>query len=133
VSGGTTLLKMADLGRIRMRALVVESDIGKVHEGQAADVVVDAHPQRTFRGTVEKIEPQAVVQQSVTMFPVLVRIANPNHLLKPGMNTEVEIHVGRRENVLAIPNAALAGFVSPTPSVTLNSAGANPSSENSTV
>jgi HlyD family secretion protein len=41
------------------------------------------------------------------MFPVLVRIANPNHLLKPGMNTEVEIHVGRRENVIAIPNAAL--------------------------
>jgi HlyD family secretion protein len=47
------------------------------------------------------------VQQNVTMFAVLVRIANPNHLLKPGMNTEVEIHVGRRENVIAIPNAAL--------------------------
>jgi len=41
------------------------------------------------------------------MFNVLVRIPNPNHLLKPGMNTEVEIHVGRRDNVLAVPNAAL--------------------------
>src|SRR6266540_3533781 len=38
---------------------------------------------------------------------VLVRIPNPNHLLKPGMNTEVEIHVGRRDDVVAIPNAAL--------------------------
>src|SRR5258708_21796017 len=54
-----------------------------------------------------KNEPQATVQQNVTMFNVLVRIPNPNHLLKPGMNTEVEIHVGRRDNVLAVPNAAL--------------------------
>jgi HlyD family secretion protein len=38
---------------------------------------------------------------------VLIRIPNPNHLLKPGMNTEVEIHVGQANNVLAIPNAAL--------------------------
>jgi HlyD family secretion protein len=41
------------------------------------------------------------------MFPVLVRIANPGHLLKPGMNAEVEIHVGRRDDVLAVPYAAL--------------------------
>ena len=37
-------------------------------------------------GTVEKIEPQAVVQQNVTMFPVRVNIPNPGHLLKPGMS-----------------------------------------------
>jgi hypothetical protein len=38
---------------------------------------------------------------------VLVNILNPGHLLKPGMNTEVEVHVGQRQGVLAIPNAAL--------------------------
>ncbi|HEX6991763.1 MAG TPA: hypothetical protein VF151_07750, partial [Gemmatimonadales bacterium] len=42
-----------------------------------------------------------------TMFPVLIRIQNQQKLLKPGMNTEVEIHIGRRDSVLAIPNAAL--------------------------
>src|SRR3989442_14495285 len=41
------------------------------------------------------------------MFPVDVNILNPEHLLKPGMNTEVEIHVGQRQGVLAVPNAAL--------------------------
>jgi HlyD family secretion protein len=86
---------------------VDETDIGKVQPGLAATITVDAYPNRPFEGTVLKIEPQATVQQNVTMFPVLVRIANPNHLLKPGMNTEVEVHVGRRENVIAIPNAAL--------------------------
>src|SRR5207245_11294205 len=34
-------------------------------------------------------------------------IPNPGHVLKPGMNTEVEIHIGQRQGVLAVPNAAL--------------------------
>jgi HlyD family secretion protein len=41
------------------------------------------------------------------MFPVLVRIENKDGLLRPGMNSEVEIHVGRRDSVLAVPTAAL--------------------------
>jgi HlyD family secretion protein len=98
---------MANLDTVQIRALVDETDIGKVSPGLLSTITVDAYPNRPFEGTVLKIEPQATVQQNVTMFPVLVRIANPNHLLKPGMNTEVEIHVGRRENVVAIPNAAL--------------------------
>src|SRR5436309_11469143 len=69
--GGTTLLKMADLGRVRIRALFNETDIGQVKPGQTAVVTVDAYPDRRFTGVVEKIEPQAVVQQNVTMFPVL--------------------------------------------------------------
>src|SRR5262245_13855403 len=71
-SGGTTLLKMADLNRVQMQALVGETDIGNVRPGQEAAVTVDALPNGTFRGQVIKIEPQATVQQSVTMFPVLV-------------------------------------------------------------
>lgn len=107
VSGGTTLLTMADLSRIRMRALVAETDIGRVQVGQDASVVVDAYPQRTFHGTVEKIEPQAVVQQSVTMFPVLISISNENGLLLPGMNGEVTMMVDQRQNALAVPLDAL--------------------------
>ena len=41
VSGGTTLLKMADLKQIRLRSLVNETDIGNVKPGQSATVVVD--------------------------------------------------------------------------------------------
>jgi HlyD family secretion protein len=107
VGGGTTLLQMANLDTVQVRALVDETDIGKIQPGMAVSITVDAYPNRPFDGSVLKIEPQATVQQNVTMFPVLVRIPNPNHLLKPGMNTEVEVHVGARGNVLAIPNAAL--------------------------
>jgi len=107
VSGGTVLLKMANLNQVQVRTLVDETDIGKVQPGLAATVTVDAYPQRPFTGTVLKIEPQALTEQNVTMFPVLVRIDNREGLLRPGMNAEVDVHVGRRENVLAVPNAAL--------------------------
>jgi HlyD family secretion protein len=107
VSGGTTLMKMADLNQVQVRTLVDETDIGKLQPGQQATVTVDAYPNRPFPGTVLKIEPQALTEQNVTMFPVLVRIDNKDGLLRPGMNSEVEVHVGRRDSVLAVPNAAL--------------------------
>jgi HlyD family secretion protein len=107
VGGGTVLLKMADLNLVQVRTLVDETDIGKIQPGQRATVTVEAFPSRPFPGTVLKIEPQAQTEQNVTMFPVLVRIDNKEGLLRPGMNAEVEVHVGRREDVLTVPNAAL--------------------------
>jgi len=107
VSGGTTIVKMADLGVVRIRALFNETDIGNVHPGEPANVTVDAYPDRRFGGVVEKIEPQAVVQQNVTMFPVLVNLQNAEGLLKPGMNGEVSVLIDERDGVLAIPNDAI--------------------------
>ena len=107
VGGGTVLLKIADLNLVQVRTLVDETDIGKIQPGQRATVTVEAFPARPFSGTVLKIEPQAQTEQNVTMFPVLVRIDNKEGLLRPGMNAEVEVHVGRRDDVLTVPNAAL--------------------------
>ncbi|MGH7630350.1 MAG: efflux RND transporter periplasmic adaptor subunit [Gemmatimonadales bacterium] len=107
VGGGTTLLKMADLELVQVTSQVDETDIGKVAKGQRATVTVDAYPNRPFEGTVLKIEPQAVVNQNVTTFPVRIRIDNKGGLLRPGMNADIEIHVGERRDVLAVPNAAL--------------------------
>jgi HlyD family secretion protein len=56
---------------------------------------------------VLRIGAEAVVQQNVTTFPVLARVPNPDGLLKPGMNADVEIRVAEESNVLAVPNAAL--------------------------
>lgn len=107
VSGGTTIVQMADLGVVRIRSYFNEADIGNVHPGEAANVTIDAYPDRRFTGTVEKIEPQAVVQQNVTMFPVLVNLENREGLLKPGMNGEVSVLIDERDDVLAIPNDAI--------------------------
>ena len=106
-SGGTTILKMADLTKVRMRAFVNETDIGNVQPGQVATVTVDAFPNRRFNGVVEKVEPQAVVQSSVTMFPVLVTLNNSDNALKPGMNGQVVMDIARHDNVLAVPSDAI--------------------------
>jgi len=78
-----------------------------VQPGMPATINVDAYPNRAFQGTVSKVLPQGQVVQNVTMFPVLIAVPNPGHLLRPGMNTEVRIPTGRRPGVLAVPNAAL--------------------------
>ncbi|HEY7235779.1 MAG TPA: efflux RND transporter periplasmic adaptor subunit [Gemmatimonadaceae bacterium] len=106
-TGGTSLLTMADLGRVRVRALFNETDIGQVRAGQSAAVTVDAFPDRRFQGVVEKIEPSATIQQNVTMFPVLVTLDNRESLLKPGMNGEVAVLVDQVNDVIAVPNDAL--------------------------
>ncbi len=107
VSGGTTLLKMADLTHVRMRAYFNETDIGNIRPNEPATVTVDAFPDRRFEGKVEKIEPQAVVQQGVTMFPVLVNLENFDGALRPGMNGEVSALVDQRVGAIAVPNDAL--------------------------
>ncbi|MGH7448058.1 MAG: efflux RND transporter periplasmic adaptor subunit, partial [Longimicrobiales bacterium] len=110
ISGGSIIFTMADLAEMQVRTLVDETDLGKIQPGQQARVSVEAFPGRTFRGTVLKIEPQAIVEQNVTMFPVLVRLENRDGALKPGMNAEVVVEVARRENVTTIPNAAVVSM-----------------------
>ena len=105
--GGTLLLKMADLSAVQVRALVDETDIGKVSAGMSAAVTVAAYPNQPFAGEVVKIEPQAVVDQNVTMFAVIVSIHNPDGLLLPGMNAEVDVSIAERSGVLTVPIMAL--------------------------
>lgn len=107
VSGGSLLLAMADLSAVQIRTLVDETDIGKVRPGMDATVSVAAYPNQPFPGKVLKIEPQAVLEQNVTMFAVLVSIENPDGLLMPGMNAEVDVRIARSENVMTVPIMAL--------------------------
>jgi len=106
-AGGTLLMQMADLSAVQIRSLVDETDIGKIRPGMPATVSVAAYPNQPFPGQVVKVEPQAVVEQNVTMFAVLVSIDNREGLLLPGMNAEVEVSIARAEDVVTIPVMAL--------------------------
>jgi HlyD family secretion protein len=102
-NGGTTLMTVADLGRVRMRVTIDEVEMANVHVGEGATVLVDAFPDRTFDGVIEKVEPQAVVTQGVTFFPVMVSISNKDGLLMPGMNGEVTIKAADLAHVIQVP------------------------------
>ncbi len=110
VSGGSVLFVMATLEAMQVRTLVDETDMGELRAGMPATVTVEAYPDRTFQGAVEKIEPQAVVQQNVTMFPVIVSLDNRNGLLKPGMNAEVEVLINQATGVMLVPNNAIVNM-----------------------
>lgn len=107
VGGGAVLFRMATLDTVEVRALVDETDIGLIKAGLPVTITVAAYPNRPFRGDVLRIGAEGVLEQNVTVFPVVVRINNEERLLKPAMNAEVEIHIGQEHDVLAVPNTAL--------------------------
>ena len=107
VGGGTVLMTMADLSKVRVRALVDEIDVGKVSIGQTVSIKVAAYRDKEFFGTVSKIEPLAKIEQNVTTFPVLIDIDNNENLLLLGMNTDVVIEVLNKNVTLSTPTMSL--------------------------
>jgi HlyD family secretion protein len=107
VGGGTLLMTMADLSKVRVRALVDEIDVGKVSIGQSVSIKVAAYRDKEFFGTVSKIEPLAKIEQNVTTFPVLIDIDNKDNLLLLGMNTDVVIEILNKEVSMSAPTMSL--------------------------
>ena len=107
VGGGTILMTLADLSKVRVRALVDEIDVGKVSIGQVVSIKVAAYRDKEFFGTVAKIEPLAKVEQNVTTFPVLIDIDNDENLLLLGMNTDVVIEILNKDVSMTAPSMSL--------------------------
>ena len=107
VGGGTVLMTMADLSKVRVRALVDEIDVGKVSIGQVVSIKVAAYRDKEFFGIVKKVEPQARIEQNVTTFPVLIDIENDENLLLLGMNTDVVIEVLNKDVSVSAPTMSL--------------------------
>jgi HlyD family secretion protein len=87
---------------------ISESQIAKVKLGQVVTITADAWPGEQFTGRVEQISPQAKAAQNVTSVEVRVAIDPAgSSKLKVGLNVEAQFTVGRLENVLLVPNAAV--------------------------
>ena len=103
-----TLFTIAnELARMEVHTNVDEADVGNVKEGQDVTFTVDAFPSRRFRGRVHQVRNAPIVVQNVVTYVAVVRIDNKELLLKPGMTANVQFLVGRKEDVLTIPNMAL--------------------------
>mgnify|MGYP001215834475 FL=1 len=107
VGGGTLLMTMADLSKVRVRALVDEIDVGKLSIGQSVSIKVAAYRDKEFYGIVAKVEPLARIEQNVTTFPVLIDINNDENLLLLGMNTDVVIEILNEQVSLSVPSMSL--------------------------
>ena len=107
VGGGTLLMRMADLNKVRVRAFVDEVDIGNLSLGQEVSLKVSSYKDKEFLGYISKIEPLARVNQNVTTFPILIDIDNEEELLLLGMTAEVKIKVIDAKANLTVPSGAL--------------------------
>lgn len=103
----TLFLIAKDLTQMQVDANVSESDIGNIRNGEPGDFSVDAFPGRVFEGAVSQVRQAPITVQNVVTYDVVVTVANPEFLLKPGMTANVTIVTARRDNVLRVPAQAL--------------------------
>ena len=96
-----------NLKRIQVWASVNEADVGRIHPEQPVAFTVDAFPDQVFHGRVGKIRLNATMTQNVVTYTVEVNTDNSDGVLLPYLTANVKFEVGRRQNVLQVPNAAL--------------------------
>lgn len=103
---GVMLFSVAQIDAVYVTLDLSETDLGKVRAGQPAAIRVDAYPDRVFRGTVHDVAQTGDPRSRV--FKAKVVVANPGHVLRPGMFARSEITVGRTEGALVIPRDAVS-------------------------
>jgi HlyD family secretion protein len=103
-----TLFSIAqDLTQMQIDTNVDEADIGRVMVGQTVSFTVDAYPDTTFPGKVAEIRNAPTTVQNVVTYDVVVKVANPERKLKPGMTANVSVITATAQGILKVPNAAL--------------------------
>lgn len=78
---------IVDLNTLEVEADVNEGNIGQVHEGQPAEVTVDAFPGQKWNGVLRQIIPTA--DRAKATVKVKVKILNPGEHLLPEMSSTV--------------------------------------------
>lgn len=106
-SAPTLFILAADLSKMEVDASIDESDVGRIKTGQAVTFHVDAFTDETFTGKVLQVRLNPTVDSNVVTYTTIIDAPNPTFKLKPGMTATLAIEVGRHDNVLRVPAAAL--------------------------
>lgn len=96
-----------DLRKLQVWVAVNEADIGQIHPSQRVTFTVDAFPDDVFQGEVAQIRLNATMTQNVVTYTVVISTDNSSGTLIPYLTANVQFEVGRRADVLHVPNAAL--------------------------
>lgn len=102
---GRELFTVVDISRIKVKAKVLESEVGKVVAGREVDLRFSAFPGRAFRGRIEAVSP--VIDAEDRTCGVYVAMDNPSEEIKPGMHAEVEFPTEIFAGRLLVPQQAI--------------------------
>jgi len=96
-----------DLSAMQVLADIDEADVGKLREGMAAQIRVDAFPERTFAGTVTQIRYSPTEVLGVVTYAAVIDVGNDELALRPGMTATVTVTAESVQGAKAVRNSAL--------------------------
>jgi multidrug efflux system membrane fusion protein len=105
LTAGTTIVSLTDLSELYANFTVTEKDSGNLKVGEIVRIAVDAYPGRTFQGKITTIEPQ--IASDTRNIRVQATIANPDHILKPGMFATTTVVLPDKPPVITVPETAV--------------------------
>jgi multidrug efflux system membrane fusion protein len=105
LTAGTQIVSLTDLSELYANFTVTEKDSAQLKVGQTVRVLVDAYPGRAFEGKITAIEPQ--IATDTRNIRVQATIANPDHILKPGMFATTTVVLPDKPAVVTVPETAV--------------------------
>jgi membrane fusion protein, multidrug efflux system len=105
LTAGTQIVTLTDLSQLYANFTVTEKDSGQLKVGQTVRVAVDAYPGRSFEGKINAIEPQ--IASDTRNIRVQATLANPDHILKPGMFATTTVVLPDKPAVVTVPETAV--------------------------
>ncbi len=105
--GSSPIIVLGDLSGLYVKTYVKEQDYQLFKVGSEADITFDALPGETFMGKVVQVNPGLDSSTNTPVVSGLVEMQPTNTPLLMGMSAAVDIIVGRTQNAVLIPVAAL--------------------------
>lgn len=107
VNAGESLMDVADLKRIQVRAYFDEPEIGKLAVGQAVKILWDAKPNQVWHGHISRAPSTVITYGTRNVGECLITVDDAQEELLPNTNVTVTVTVSQRFNVLSVPREAL--------------------------
>jgi HlyD family secretion protein len=108
---GETILELPDLGRMQMKAVILEVQAGRIQTGQSTEVRLDSNPDRVYKGVVTSLGRVFRIKsdsQPAIVFDAVIDLSESDPgLMRPGMAAGVDIIVSSKKDVLQLPEAAV--------------------------
>ncbi len=104
---GQRIVTVADMKTVKLVVSASERYVGKISEGTAARVRIDAFGKKEFEADVYSVYP-ALDEQTHTM-QVEIRLENEDLMLKPGMFAKVTLVLQQRDEVIVVPRDIVLG------------------------
>lgn len=106
VNAPSLFLIARDLRHLQVWASVYERDAPACRPGQKATFTVEAFPAKIFKGVVEQLRLNAAINQNRVTYTVIIKVDNPDLVLKPYLTAYVHIRTGERKDAGLTPDTS---------------------------